>query len=194
MPLLGEHLELLDIGYAVLGVKHHDLCAGHVFEALQGGLSGVAGGGHQDADRLFLTVFRHGCCQQVGQHLQRHILESTGGAVPELKDVGFAVELPYRSHLRAVKLAAAIGLLGKAADFILGKAVKEQLEDRCCTGLIVHFQQPMKVRQLGEGLRQEQAAVTTEALFNGLSRGVVQRMISRTHIIHVFTTLFIVLA
>ena len=37
---------------AVLGVEHQDARLGHVREALHGGLAGVAGGGHQDADRL----------------------------------------------------------------------------------------------------------------------------------------------
>ena len=50
--VLGDHLGLLDLGHAVLGVEHQDLGLGHVGEALHGGLAGVAGGGHQDAHRL----------------------------------------------------------------------------------------------------------------------------------------------
>ena len=52
----------------------------------------------------------------MGQHLQRHVLEGAGGAMPELQHMGLAVELPHRGNLGAVKLAAAIALDAKVSS------------------------------------------------------------------------------
>ena len=65
-PLLGDHLQLLDLADAVLRVKHQDLGLGHVGEALHGGLAGVSGGGHQDAGGLVLPCLFQAGGEELG--------------------------------------------------------------------------------------------------------------------------------
>ena len=74
--LLRHHLGTLHLRDAAVGVKYADAHAGHVPEALQSGLAGVAGGGGEDQDILFhpLDGLRGG--EQLGQHGKRHVLKS----------------------------------------------------------------------------------------------------------------------
>ena len=52
----------------------------------------------------------------MGQHLQRHVLEGTGGAVPELQAVGPLTHRAYRGHFLYVKTVGTVGLVGKAGE------------------------------------------------------------------------------
>ena len=54
--LLRGHLRLLHGGDAAVRVKDDDARAGHVVEALERGLAGVAGGGGQDDDLIVDAV------------------------------------------------------------------------------------------------------------------------------------------
>ena len=74
--LLRHHLGTLHLRDAAVGIKYADAYPGHVPEALQSGLAGVAGGGGEDQDILFqpLDGLRGG--EQLGQHGKRHVLKS----------------------------------------------------------------------------------------------------------------------
>ena len=52
----------------------------------------------------------------MGQHLQGHVLEGAGGAVPELQAVGLVVQLPDGRHLFDVEFVGTVGPLGKAGE------------------------------------------------------------------------------
>ena len=69
LAVLGDHLGLLDLGHAVLGIEHQDTGLIHVLEALQRGFAGVAGGGHQDAHCLLLLIFHQRGGKEMRQHL-----------------------------------------------------------------------------------------------------------------------------
>ena len=71
VPGLGDHLQPLHLADPVLGVEDQDLGPGHVREALQGGLAGVAGGGCQDAGVPLLPQLVEALGDELGEHLQR---------------------------------------------------------------------------------------------------------------------------
>ena len=89
---LGGHLQLLHGADAAVGVEHHDPGAGHVVEALQRRLAGVAAGGgenhHVAVLMLHLLGFRH----QMGQHAEGHVLKGAGGAPEQLQHIA----IPHR--------------------------------------------------------------------------------------------------
>ena len=63
-----------------MGIEYADLHPGHIVEALQGGLAGVAGGGGED-ENVFLNtldLLRGG--EQLGEHGKGHVLKGGGGA------------------------------------------------------------------------------------------------------------------
>ena len=161
VPLLGLHLEGLNLGHPVLGVKHQDLGAVHVFKALQGGLAGVPGGGHQDAHGLFLLVLHQGGGEQVGQQLQGHVLKGGGGAVPQLQAVGALVQGVEGGHPAVVELVGSVARLGESGELLLGEVLQEQLHHShgpLAVGLALQLLQESG-GNLRQNLRGEQAAV-----------------------------------
>ena len=186
VPLLGLHLQSLDLRHAVLGIEHQDLGPVHILKALQGRLAGVAGGRHQDANRLLLPVLPQGGRQQVGQDLQGHVLKGRGGAVPQLQAVGVVVQAVERGHPVVVELLGRVAGLGEGRQLLLGKVLQEELHHRhgpLAIGLAPQVLQQL-ASELGEDLGGQQAAVPGQPLGNGLAGGQVNRLISRAYIIH----------
>ena len=116
--LLRAHLQLLHLGYAVVGVEHHNLYALGVFEPLERGLAGVARSG-DEYEYLFLYAADIAApAQKIGQHRERHVLERAGGAVPQFEQVdavvyfyergGVAFELGIRRLERGEQLLAVV--------------------------------------------------------------------------------------
>ncbi len=88
--LLRGHLRLLHGGHAPVRVKDDDARAGHVVEALERGLAGVAGGGGQDDDLIVDAADRLGRGNQARQQAQRDVLERARRAAEELEDIAVA--------------------------------------------------------------------------------------------------------
>ena len=84
-PLLGDHLRPLHLAHAPIGVEHANAHPGHIPEAHQGGLAGIAGGGGENHDVLRYPLFPLGSGEQLGQHGKRHILKCRGGAPEQLQ-------------------------------------------------------------------------------------------------------------
>ena len=84
-------MKLLNIGNTVTRIENYNRGAFDIGKALKRRLSGVAGGCNEDTDLSgFTELFELGR-QQTGQHLQCHILERAGGAVPQLQNAGIIV-------------------------------------------------------------------------------------------------------
>ena len=62
----------------------------------------------------------------MGQHLQGHILEGAGGAVPQLQAVGLPVHLPDGGDLPGVKFTAAVCLRSKARQLGSGEFLRNE--------------------------------------------------------------------
>ena len=82
---LGDHLGLLHVADAAVGIEYHDPRALDIVEALQRRLAGVAAGGGEDHDLLVHAQLGLGGGDQPGQHGQRHVLEGRGGAAKQLE-------------------------------------------------------------------------------------------------------------
>ena len=89
---LGCHLLVLDVAYAAIGVHYGNLNAVLVLEALKCGFAGIARGGHQDKEGVvqfaLLAQLSGACAEEIGQALQRHVLECASGAMPQLQHMG----------------------------------------------------------------------------------------------------------
>ena len=186
VSLLGDHLELLDGGDPVLGVEHQNFGVVHVPEALQGPLARVAGGGHQDAHRLLLLQLPQGGGEQVGQHLQGHVLEGAGGAVPQLQTEGVGVQGAHRGHRRGVELLRPVGGVGEVGELLDGEPVQEQLHHVHRPLLIGHVLQLLQgaAGQLGQIDRREQPSVVRQPLGDGLSGGKLLFPVSCADVLH----------
>ena len=184
--LLGDHLQLLNVRHAVLGIEHQDLSLAHILEALQGSLSGVARGGHQNAHRLLLIVLPQRGGEEMGQHLQGHILEGAGGAVPQLQAVGVVVQTAHRSHLGVRELSTAVGRPGISRQLRAGEALQKPVQHIHRPLLVGHILQGLQgiSRQAGQHLGSHQTSVRRQSLGNGLSRSHTQIVVSRAQIIH----------
>ena len=168
--VLSDHLGLLDLGHAVLGVEYQDLRLRHVGKALHRSLAGVAGSSHQDAYRLGLSGLAEGGGEQLGQHLQGHVLEGAGGAVPQLQAVGGLVHRADRGHGVTVELLRAVGVLRKSGQLLIGVVGQVQAHDLGSPLLVPDIHQalqksPVDLRDLAGG---QQAAVPAQAHLDGL--------------------------
>ena len=160
--LLGDHLELLRGRDAVDGVEHADLRSLHAAEPLQRGLARVAGGGHEDEHLLVHAGLLHGQGHQPREHLQGHVLEGVGGAVPELEDV----QVPHVLERRGAVPEAlrGVGLAGAGAQLRLGKVGQIRAHDlprAVGIGLLRHVLDAAE-REGRKALRHIQAAVRGE--------------------------------
>ena len=191
--LLGAHLELLDVGDAVLRIEHQDAGLVHIPEALQGGLSGIAGGSHQDADRLFFLVLYQRGGQEVGQHLQGHILKGAGRTVPQLQAVGAVVHCTDGGNFLCVELVRPIGVVGVAGQLGGGEVLQERVHDEDRPLLIGHVGHGSQAvwGQLGQHLRRQKAAVGGQALGDGLGGRAAPPLVSRTYVLHTSLTTLI---
>ena len=187
VPGLGDHLQALDAGHAAVGVEDEDAGARHVPEALQGGLAGVAGGGHQDADAPLLPGLAEAGGQQMGQHLQSHVLERAGGAVPQLQKSGVVVQEAQRGHGGVVEVVR-VSSGDEALQFLPREFLQIKAHDLHRPGAVVQPRQAAQEgfvhrRDLG---RDEQAPVRGDAHGHGLGGGVDQTVVSRAEILHRF--------
>ena len=185
-PLLGYHLQLLDLGNPVLRVEHQNFSPGHILKALQGPFARVAGGGHQNAGRLVLLCLHQGGGQQVGQHLQGHVLKGAGGAVPQLQTVGIAVQRVYRSHRRRVKFVRSVGGVRVVGKLLDGELLQKHLHNVHRPLLIGHGFDVLQrlAGQLGDIIGRQQAAVLGQSLGDGLGGGILHRSVPCTDIAH----------
>ena len=60
----------------------------------------------------------------MGQHLQRHVLEGAGGAVPQLQAVGAVVHLLQGGHGGGVEFIGAVSLLGELPQLFGGEILQ----------------------------------------------------------------------
>ena len=128
----------------------------------------------------------------MGQHLQGHVLEGAGGAVPQLQAVGIAVHLPDGGHLLHVELAAAVCLGGKGGQLGGGEVVQvgaHHIDGPLLVGHVPHGVQGV-VGQLGEHLGGHEPPVG-ESLGNGLRRRAPIPCVSRAYIVHTSLTTLI---
>ena len=122
----------------------------------------------------------------MGQHLQRHVLEGAGGAVPQLQAVGALVQGVDRGHGGGVELLRAIGGGSKVGELLDGELLQKLLHHIDGPSLIRHVLQLVQgvARQLGDIIGGQQTAVSGQALGDGLGGGEADRRISGTGILH----------
>ena len=129
----------------------------------------------------------------MGQHLQRHVLEGTGGTVPQLQAVSILVHLADRGHLADVELVLAVCLGGKGGQLRGGKIVQIGLHDVHGPLLVGHIREGLQpvLGQLGKHLGGQQPAVLCKPLCNGLRSGEPHLLVSCAHIVHTLLTTLI---
>ena len=187
LSLLGHHLLLLYGGHAVLGIVDLNPGLWHVGKALHGRLAGIAGGGHQNAGRPLLAGFPQGCGQQLGQHLQCHVLECGGGTVPQLQTIGAVLHLSDRSRRGIVKLLRAVGVMAEGQQLFLRVIRQVQSHDPGRPLGILHGDQAFQKMpvDLGDLFRRQQAAVPAQAHFHGFRCGQGYALVPCAVILHI---------
>ena len=65
----------------------------------------------------------------MGQHLERHIFEGTGRAMPQLQAVGIPIQRAHRGDCRGVKLLRAIGGRREVGQLLNGELLQKLLHD-----------------------------------------------------------------
>ena len=155
-----DHLQALCLADAVLGVEDAATRAGHVEEALERGLARVAARRHEDEDLARLSVLFAAERQQMGQQLQRHVLEGERRPVPELQGMRPAAHAHERRDGLAVK-PRAIGAGDSCAQLLLPEIGQKAGEHRVGALLIAHRneREEIRLREGGELCRDIQAAV-----------------------------------
>ena len=122
---LGHHLEALDVGDLAGGVEHGDAHAIHAREAVERGLAGVSGGGGDDHD--LLAVGPASNAHELGEHLERNVLEGTGGAMVELEQPVRA-ERGDGADRRGVPLAS-VGGVDAAGELLAAIVTQKRAQD-----------------------------------------------------------------
>ena len=135
--LLRRHLELLHRGNAVYRIVDHDLGARDIVEAVERCLAGVARGRNEDARSARLAGLAQRSGQQMRQHLERHVLERAGRAVPQLEQVLALGELHDRSGVRAAELLVRVSLRCEVRELLCRKIGQELAEDERRASLVV---------------------------------------------------------
>ena len=184
IAFLRDHLQLLRGGDAVHGVEHAHLRALDVAEALQRGLAGVAGGGHEDEHLLVHAGLFHGAGHQAGQHLQRHVLKGVGGAVPQLQHVQIANALERRGIV--AKARSRIGARHALVDLLPSVVGQVRAQDLPGAGGIGHARHAFDAdgRKGRKVLRHVKTTFVGEPRDDGLCRIHLSRLIARRHILH----------
>ena len=179
--LLRGHLRLLHGGDAAVRVKDDDARAGHVVEALERGLAGVAGGGGQDDDLIVDAADRLGRGNQARQQAQRDVLERARRAAEELEDIAVA-HLRERRELVRLELPL-IALFDERLH--IGNIRKERGQNARGHGQRILAEQtlPVKVHR-GQIIADVQAAVGGDALQHGGGGARLQPVVSRALIVH----------
>ena len=142
-----HHLSLLDGGYAVLGIKDHDLGALNARKASQRRLAGVAACRRQDHNLLAGSVL--GCRRrhQIGQNRERHILKRDRGSVEQLQVPGVSGFLK-RYDLTCIKLAV-IGAVDTSLELLLRIIRKKKAHDCVRDALVIHGRKFLQSRIQG---------------------------------------------
>ena len=184
--LLRRHLELLHRGNAVYRIVDHDLGARDIVEAVERCLAGVARGRHEDARGARLAGLAQGRGQQMRQHLERHILECTGRAVPQLEQVLALGELHDRSGVRAAELLVSVSLRCEVRELLCREIGQELAEDERRATLVVALRKrfPVCLGECRERGRAVETAVRRDAVGDGISRGNLAFSVSCAYIIH----------
>ena len=166
----------------MLRIKDENLRLLHVPESLQGGLARVAGGGYQDAGGLLLPGPLQAGGEQQGQHLQRHVLERAGGAMPQLQAPGIPVHLVQRRNLRVVKFVRTVGGQGVVSQLLRAEILQEFPHDIRRALLVGHAAQGLHPQraQIGEGHRRKQSPVPAQAHRDRFRRAQTQSLVSCT--------------
>ena len=183
---LRDHLQALDLRHAAVGIKHKDLRARHIGEALQSGLAGIARGGDENAHLPLLAALFQARREQVRQDLQRHVLERAGRPMPELEKRGGIIEPAQRRNGRIVKLVA-VGCGGEVRELVVREFAQKRAHDLDGALLIRHAAQRLKLlrRHFRQRLRHEQTAVGREAAGDRLRGGNNVLMVSCAEIVHI---------
>ena len=124
--LLGDHLRLLHVADASVGIEYNDSRAGHIPEALQRGLAGIAAGGGQNHDVVGHAQLFAGCRDQPRQRRQRHILECRRRPAEQLQHIGVA-NLFHRGQLVGFEPVFISG--GNQRAHLLGRKVRQNPAD-----------------------------------------------------------------
>ena len=187
-PLLCDHLQLLDLADPVFRVEYQDLCLRHVGEPLHSGLAGVAGGGHQDTCRLILPRLFQAGGEQLGQHLQGHVLKGAGGAVPQLQAPGAPPHPAQGRHAWVVELVRAVGILRVLAQLLRGEVIQKLPHDIGRPLLIGHIAEGFQLQraQAGDLHRRKEAAVAAQAHLDSLGGAQAQGLVSCAQIFHMY--------
>ncbi len=129
----------------------------------------------------------------MGQHLQRHVLEGTGGAVPQLQAVSILVHLADGGYLADVELVLAIGFADKGGELRGGKVIQIGLHNVHGPLLVGHISEGFQpvLGQLGKHLGGQQTAVLCKPLCDGLRSGKPHLLVSCAHIVHTSLTTLI---
>ena len=160
----------LDLADTSVGVEDADADTGHIVEALQGGLAGIAGGGGEDQDVLVLTLGGLGGGEQLGQHGKGHVLKCGGGAPEQLQDAEIA-HGDGGGQVVGLKFAG-IGIFDQGIH--IGNIGQQGGQDHSghVHGRALKAGFPVEGR---DGLGHIQAAIGSQALQNGLGAvGLVQ--------------------
>ena len=168
--LLSRHLQLLNFADPVFRIEYQNLCLVHAREPLHGGLARIAGGCHQNAGCLFLPGHAQASGQQLGQHLQGHVLESAGRSMPKLQAPCPAIHLSQRSYGGMVKFVRTIGVLRELLQVLWAEVLQEFSHDVCRPALIGHAPQRFHLQgaDAGKADGSEQSPVPAQTHGNGL--------------------------
>ena len=161
LAFLCHHLALLHITDALFRIEDHDLCARNILEALQSSLTGIAGGCNQNDYLLVHMQLLHGSGQEIRQDLERHILESTGRAMPQFQHISALEQVCDLCNIFCFKIFGGIRTLGAVNQFCLCKICQILGEHISCTLCIRFSGERLQLihGKCRNGLRNEQAAL-----------------------------------
>ena len=136
-----HHLQLLHVADPVHRVEHGAAGPFHIAETFQRGLARIAAGRHQDADLPLFPVLDGSELHQVGQQLQRDILERQCRPVEQLHDPGGVVDLLQWRDPRIVKSLGTVSRADRLLDLRGGIVLQINLQDvRRAPGIILAVQ------------------------------------------------------
>ena len=152
-----------------MGIKNEDLCVFNIGKALKRRLAGISACGDEDADlALFSALFERGC-QQMREHLKRHILECAGRAMPKLEHCGIIIEKMHGCRAVTVEIIA-VCTSYHCLELGLCKFIKEGLHYFQGSSLVVFLSQSFYIFkcELRQAFGDIQSAVGRKAVRNRL--------------------------
>ena len=169
LPLLGQHLQLLDPADAVFRIKHEDPGSGNVREALHSRLSRIPRSSRQDHDLILDPLLFRRRRHQMRKDRKGHILKGNGLSMEQLQEIN-AVYLRQRRDLLRVKFPI-IRLRDTVLKLLLRIIRKERLHYLIGRFLVAHFGKLLHGnRKLRDPLRHIKAAVLRQSFQYGLGR------------------------